>query len=51
MAGTKFPASVLRQRAIDLKRIETEFKGSHQEFLKSLDPVTRRGLKAKRKKG
>jgi len=47
----QIPGSVLLQREIDLKRIEVEFKGSHKEVLKSLDPATRRGLKAKNTKG
>jgi hypothetical protein len=38
MAGTKFPASVLREREIEKKRIETEFENSPKDYLTSLDP-------------
>jgi hypothetical protein len=38
MAGTKFPPDALRQREIEKKRIETEFRNSPKDFLKSLDP-------------
>jgi len=38
MAGTKFPESVLREREIEKKRIETEFKNSPKDYLTSLDP-------------
>jgi hypothetical protein len=38
MAGTKFPAKVLREREIEKKRIKTEFKNSPKDYLISLDP-------------
>ena len=38
MAGTKFPAAVLRDREIEKKRIATEFKNSPKDYLLSLDP-------------
>jgi len=38
MAGTKFPAAVLRDREIEKKRIATEFKNSPKDYLISLDP-------------
>jgi hypothetical protein len=42
MATTKFPPHVLRRREADLERIATEFEGSHEAFLQSLDPVAGR---------
>ena len=38
MTGTKFPASVLRNREIEKKRIGTEFENSPKDYLTSLDP-------------